>query len=86
MADNSSLTSDQKLDKILEMLQKIESTSSNTSSNPILKYEEKLKKEIKTYMLKNYNISFIDDKIEENMYDIFLDEIINIINKITLMQ
>jgi len=75
----NAMTTDQKIDRILELVEKHNSDCDN--STILIKYEKKLKEEIKTFMLKNFNIAFIDDKIEANIYDLFLDELFSILNK-----
>lgn len=74
------LTTEQKIDKILELVSKNSLAINNTST--LIKYEQRIKNEVKSFMLKNYNISFIRDDIEENIYDIFFDELFSILNKI----
>ena len=63
---------EEKLDEILSILKK---------DRISIDGKEKLKEEICTYMLKHFNISWLDDTIEKNVYESLLGVLLEIIEK-----
>jgi hypothetical protein len=57
---------EEKLDRIIELLEKKDGG------------REGLKEKVIDYMMKNYNISFIDDTLEENVYETLIDLIFSL--------
>lgn len=55
--------------------------NSKSSSNPLLDIENQVKQEVKNLLLENYNISFIDDQVEGEIYDSVIDGVFSIINQ-----
>lgn len=62
------------LDTLSELL-----TTANTKP---LDITEELKENIKEYMMSNYNIKWVDDEMEENVYEVILTTIFSTLKKI----
>ena len=54
---------------------------SKDSPNPLNAIEDEVKEEVKKLLLENFNISFIDDKLEGEIYDSVIDGVFSIINQ-----
>ena len=60
-----------KLDKIIALLESPKKTKT-----------EEIKEEIINFMLKNYNITWLNDEIEKDIYEALMDDIAVIIDKL----
>lgn len=60
-----------KLDKIIALLESPKKTKT-----------EEIKEEIINFMLKNYNITWLNDEIEKDIYEALMDGIAAIIDKL----
>lgn len=58
---------EEKLDRIIELLEKRGGS------------RDEIKEKVVDFMMKNYNISFIDDTIEENVYETLIDLIFSFV-------
>lgn len=46
--------------------------------------EDELSESIKTYMLEHFNLSFVNDELEGEVYDFLLKGIFKVLNKVVL--
>lgn len=70
---------------VLEAVEKKLSASGAGGLADLIKEKEgDVREHIKTFMLKHYNISFINDDLEGEVYDFLIDGIFMILNKVVL--
>ena len=69
-----------------ESIDKMNVSVQSLLESPQMKMEftDELKEKIKNYMMKNHNIRWVDDGIEENVYDVILSIIFSALKKFGL--